>query len=855
MRDVFFEIKDVQIGGKTASDEEDFIFTDSPRPEISWRLGSDDPDCRQTAYQIRAADLNDRVVWDSGKVLSPQQHWIPWGGRELKVRERIRLQVKVWCGEIESSSGPVSFELALRRNSDWGDARWIWYGRIAYSTTPLSPYFRRDFEVKRQLERAVLHITARGVFEASLDGAKIGNDLLTPGWTDFRKQIPFQCYDVTRLLPPGKHALGAILADGWCCGNLTVLRKRNFYHPHPELLVRLELDYENGESEVICSNSDWNVSTGPILSSDLYDGENYDARLEMPGWDTASFDASDWFSATEGESAEDSPELVLRTAPPVRYMEELRPVRILNPQKDIHIWDFGQNFVGTYRIRIACQSGRLLTFRTAEMLNPDGTLYTLNYRGARSQDSYICAGEKDEPAEYIPKFTFHGFRYLQIDGFQFDGIEPEEIDVTGLVMHSSLPLTGDFSCGNELVNRFWKNTLWSQKGNFLELPTDCPQRDERLGWTGDAQVFAPTAMLNMDCRTFYPKYLRDIRDGMNPDGSAPSIAPQILNLYPGAAGWGDAIILIPYEYYRFYGRKQILEDNYDAMKRSLAWQKEHSDHLIRPGENEFGDWLAPEPTDRSLTSTAYFARCAYCLGEIAGILGHEEDRKHYGDLALRIAEAFRRKFTDPDGVAAPATQTALTLSLAFGLVLPDSVERNLDRLERKIAENGGRLSTGFMGTASILTVLERFGRSRTACGLMLQTECPSWLFPVTQGATTIWERWDSFTMEKGFGDAAMNSFNHYAYGAAARFLTEGIGGIHYSHGKLTLKIIPDPRFSPVRAVYDSPFGRIVSEWRTDNGRLSGWKAEVPPGIEACAVLPSGEKIALTPGRHVLVQST
>ena len=852
MKEIYFSIANLRIGEKTAGEEEDFIFIDSPCPEISWRLESDAPDCRQTAYRIIAKNLRDEIIWDSGKVMSSQQHWIHWGGHELKARELVRLQVKVWCGESEAYSEPVAFELALQKNSDWGNAHWIWFDRIAYTTTPLSPYFRREFTVRSPVKRAALYITARGVFEPRLDGKQIGHDLLTPGWVDFHKEIPFLCYDLTSALTPGNHALGAILADGWCCGNLTILRKRNSYHAHPELLARLELDYENGSSETVVSGSDWKVSTGPILSSDLYDGENYDARLEMPGWDTAGFDDSGWFPAAEGEEAADSPPLVMKSAPPVRYTEELKPLRILNPRKDEYIWDFGQNFAGTFRVRFRSQKGRLLTFRTAEMLHSDGTLYTLNYRGARSQDSYICAGPKDQSVEYIPKFTFHGFRYLQIDGFQFDSIRPEEIEVTGLVMHSDLPLTGNFSCGQELVNRFWKNTLWSQRSNFLELPTDCPQRDERLGWTGDAEVFAPMAMLNMECCAFYRKYLRDIRDAMNPDGSAPSMAPAILNLNPGAAGWGDAVILIPYELYRHYSRKSILAENYEAMKQSLEWQKNHSENLIRPSELNFGDWLAPEATDRSLVATAYFAYCAQCLAEIAGILEQKDDRRYYAELAQTIKLAFQRNFTDGQGVISPATQTGITLGLAFGLVESVAEGRNADMLEKRIADNGGRISTGFLGTGLILSVLERFSRNKTACDLMLQEEFPSWLFPIKQGATTIWERWDSFTLEKGFGDVSMNSFNHYAYGAAARFLIEGIGGIHYTHGKVLLKIIPDPRFSPVMARYDSPFGTIESRWSADpDGKLT-WEVEIPPQVEAEAILPSGEEIKLKTGKNVLL---
>lgn len=829
-------------------------FIDSPSPEISWRIETDDPEFLQTGYRIIAKNTEGQCIWDSGVVADPNCKWIPWSGRKLASGEQVslRLQVVDQNGTVSGFSDPARFEVGLLNNADWGDARWIWFDGNNYTTTAPSPYFRKEFEVGADLKRATLAITARGVFEASLDEKKIGCDLLTPGWTDFKRQIPFQTYDLTGDLPPGRHAIGAILADGWCCGNLTILRYRNVYHDHSELLARLELCYEDGRKEVIFTDRSWKASTGPILASDLYDGESYDARLEMPGWNLPGFDDANWRCACESESAPESPELVPKTAPPVRYMEELKPVRILHPKKDTYIWDFGQNFAGTFRIRFHAQRGRLYTFRTAEMLESDGSLYTLNYRSARSQDLYICGGPCEKKVEYIPKFTFHGFRYLQIDGFQFDNIKPEELEVAGLVMHSAMKLKGQFSCGNPLVTRLWQNALWGQRSNFLEIPTDCPQRDERLGWTGDTQIFAPTAMLNMDCCAFYRKYLRDIRDAVNKEGAAPAIAPAILNINAGAAGWGDAIVLIPYEIYKHYGWKSLLTENYDAMKRSVNWQKLHSENWIRPAEKNFGDWLALEPTPNELVATAYFAHCTRCLSEIAGILGKKEDEQQYARLAEQITEAFRSHFTDKNGVVSPPTQTSLVLALAFRLTASDKVAANLDRLEQSIADNGGRISTGFLGTGLILSVLERFEHHKTACDLMLQEEYPSWLFSVKQGATTIWERWNSFTLESGFGDVAMNSFNHYAYGTSAGFLISGIGGIHYTHDKLTLKIIPDTRFSPVRAVYDSPYGRIVSEWGATEKNGLSWQVEVPPGIPAEAVLPDGSVKTLSIGKNILL---
>ncbi len=827
-------------------------FTASGRPELSWRIETDDPDFRQTACRIVAKNGSE-TVWDSGTVKSSMSQCMPWGGKPLGSEEKISVRVKVFNqnGTASDFSEPLVFETSLLHNSEWDHAKWIWFDRISCCTTPPSPCFRKEFNVGKGLLSARLYITARGVFEASLDGAKIGNDLLAPGWTDFKKQIPFMTYDLTRRLTSGKHALGAVTADGWCCGNLTILRLRNFYSPCQELLACLKLKYKDGSAETIVTDKSWKVSTGPILASDLYDGEKYDARLETPGWDSPGFDNSHWNHAKSAGPVRKTPELVQKTAPSVRYMAELKPVKILNPVKDTHIWDFGQNFTGTYRVRLRANRGRIITFRVAEMLDEKGELYTLNYRGALSTDSYISAGPPGKWCEYTPKFTFHGFRYLQIDGFQFDGVKAEELEVTGLVMHSAMDIKGGFTCGNRLVSRLWLNALWGQRGNFLEIPTDCPQRDERLGWTGDAQIFAPAAMLNMDCRAFYRKYLRDVRDAMAPDGAAPSIAPAILRIKDGAAGWGDAIILLPYAIYRHHGWKTILSENYQAMKSSVEWQKRHSENLVRPDDG-FGDWLALENTPRQLVSTAYFARCAKCLAEIAGILGFAEDGRTYEKLFENIAAAFRKTFTDSSGIASPRTQTSLAMALSFGLLKPEDVDANAEELEHWVRENGCRISTGFLGTSLILHALEHSGHGKTARDMVLQEEYPSWLFPVRQGATTMWERWNSFTLEHGFGDVSMNSFNHYAYGSVSEFLISAIGGIHYTSGRVLFRIFPDIRFSPVKAFYDSPYGRISSEWSMKNGRIF-WKTCVPPCVEASAVLPDGSEMKLRTGETQILQ--
>ena len=849
-----FRPVDVQVNGRYANDE--CIFIDTPVPEFSWRTDTNDPSFRQKACRLIAKDEQGRIIWDTGKTHCNSSKWFPWQGPKLKSRQQISLRIQVH-GQNRNDSGyskPINFEVGLLDNSDWKNASWIWFDRNNYTTTAPSPMFRKQFAVKKGLAKARLYITARGVFEASLDGQKIGRDELAPGWTDFKKQIPYMTYDLTDALKkPGQHTLGAVIADGWCCGNLTIFRYRNRYHAHPELLARLELTYEDGKTQAIVTDGSWKVTTGPIISADLYDGENYDARLEKPGWNTNGYDTEGWWDAAVGEKAKDSPLLVQKMAPPVRVMEEIKPVKILNPAKDMYIWDFGQNFTGKFRIsNFRGVPGRLYTFKMAEMLNEHGELYNLNYRSARSEDSYICPGPFDKKLEYTPTFTFHGLRYLQIFGFQLDDLKPEDLEVTGLVMYSDMDIKSSFECGDGLVNRLWLNTQWGHRGNYLEIPTDCPQRDERMGWTGDAQVFSATAMYNMDCCAFLRKYLRDIRDAQKPEGASPSIAPAILDMAAGAGAWGDAIAIIPFNLYQHFGWKKILEENFEAMKKSVLWQKKRSENLIRSLDSQFGDWLASEPTDKYLVATAYFGRCARIVAETAKILGATKDAKDFSLLADNIAAAFCKKYTKRGGLVKHGTQCAYCLAIEYGLLPEKHVAVNVKALAEDIKAHGGKMTTGFLGTPIILDVLAKHGYQELACDLVLQQEYPSWLFSVLQGATTMWERWNSYTLKDGFGSVAMNSFNHYAYGVVAKFLLEELGGIHYDKDGLRLQIFPDKRFAPVKANYDSPYGLITSAWAWKGKKLT-WEVTVPAGLPSCtAVLPDGTTMPLKTGKHKLL---
>lgn len=823
-------------------------------PVLSWKI-SGDPGTMQQYYRILAASsinlLKTPDLWNSGWVKSDCSSGIRWGGVKLRSRQQIFWQVEVrdQYGNNSGLSEISGFETALLHNSDW-KAHWIFFDGNNPSTSAPCPYFRREFELKSIPERAVLYITARGLFEAKINGKRVGNDHFVPGWTDFRKQIQFVSYDVTHLLKNGKNAAGAILGDGWYCGYLSG-RVRNTYGNHPELLFQLEIKYADGSSEMIVSGKDWKCTSGPILASDIYDGEQYDARLEMPGWDSVDFDDSKWKKAVLSESASKSPALVQKCCHPVRRIMELKPVNILNPQKDIYIWDFGQNISGRMKIRFKGQRGVLYSFHFGEMLNPDGTLYNLNYRSAKSTDYYTCSGPVDKFVEYEPFFTFHGFRYLQINGFQYSNVKIEDIDVVAVVMHSDLEVTGSFECGVKKVNQLYSNICWGQRDNFLEIPTDCPQRDERLGWTGDAEVFAATAAFNMNVNSFFRKWLRDLREAQREDGAVPCIVPNIFNTGWGAAAWADAAVRVPWIMYQRYGDRVILAESFDSMKKWVDYQKESSNGLIRP-ETAYGDWLSLSAikTPSPLIGTAFFAENARILSKTAAILKKKSDSAYYAELAGEVKNAFQKEFAGSDGLLKVKTQTACVLALQFDLLTSEQRNKNGELLVRLIRENGNRLSTGFVGTPWLTSALSKCGYPETAYDLLLQEEYPSWLFSVNQGATTIWERWNSYTVKDGFGNVNMNSFNHYSYGAVAEWMTSCAGGIRFDEDTPGGRVLcfaaePDRRLKYIKCSLETPYGKASSEWKFTL-RSWTWKISAPCNTCVKVKLPdlNAEKITM-----------
>lgn len=817
---------------------------DEAAPRFSWKLADTRPGAAQTASQLEVS-AEGALVWDSSRIVGDSSVLVPYSGPALRPNTRYHWRVRVWdqTGTVSAWSRPAWFETGfLNPLAPWPAAEWIHRPAPKSDANRPAVTFTKTFRLATAPRQARLYITARGLFEPRLNGQRIGRDHLTPGWTDYRHRLEYLTYDVTEHLTAGDNTLGALLAAGWYCGRLG-FRARDIYGDQPALLATLRLVEADGSVRWIGTDSTWRSALGPILAADLYDGETCDARRSETSWQPAEVLTFPHLPLTAKAFGR------------VRTIEELRPVALTRPVKGTHVFDLGQNMVGNIRLRIRAPRGTRVTIRYAEMLQADGTLYTANYRTAKSTDTYICRGGSVET--YEPRFTFHGFRYVELTGLK---TAPRINVVTGLVWHTEMEPTGTFTCSDPLVNQLQSNIRWGQRSNFLEVPTDCPQRDERLGWTGDAQVFAPTAAFNYDIAAFFRKWTRDLVDGQLPTGAYPDLGPDLFfKLWPtnpgGNAAWAEAGIICPWVVYRKYGDARILEENYPAMSRYIAFLETTSPGYIRPDTN-YGDWLSPEASRRDwaatpcdLIGTAYFARVAGLMAEIARILSRPADAKRFNKLHTKVVAAFNRHYVTADARLAGDTQTAYLLALGFDLLPEAKRPAALAHLERAFKRRDHHLSTGFVGTPLLCPVLTRFGRTDLAYKLLFNDDYPSWLFPVKNGATTMWERWNSWTPDQGFGDDSMNSFNHYAYGAVGEWLYESVAGISElapGFKQILLRPRPHARLTHAAATLHSPYGEIRSAWKRGRSTFT-WTVVVPPNTTATAIPPCASLDAVKAG--------
>jgi len=824
---------------------------DVARPRLSWRITSAERNTVQAAYQLQVT-RNERLIWDTGRTSGDSSVFVVYAGPDLESRRRYAWRVRVWDakGRVSPWSAPGWWEVGLLQPSDWAAA---WIGTAASPTDSIggpSPLLRRAFRVSGVVTRARLYATSLGLYEVYLNGTRVGDQLFTPGWTSYHHRVQYQTYDVTKLLKPGDNAAGAVLGDGWYRGQLGFEGRRNVYGRRIGLRLQLEILYQDGRIEHVSSDSLWKTATGPIQASDIYGGETYDARLERPGWAAAPYDDSRWRPAVLLDPP--AARLVAPEAPPVRRVGELKPIAIRQAPSGETILDLGQNFTGWARLKVrgpGGPAGTVITMRFAEVLDRDGNLYVANLRRANQTDRYTLKGGGEEI--YEPHFTFHGFRYVGVTGL------PARADsgtITGIVVSSDLPRTGSFETSDSLLNRLQQNIVWGQRSNFLDVPTDCPQRDERLGWTGDAQVFAPTAAFNMDVAGFFAKWLADLAADQDPSGSLPWVIPDVLGAdsanASGTAGWSDATVIVPWMMYVAYGDRALLERQYQSMRAWVEFERRRAgpDLIWRPGW-QFGDWLALHSDDPSypgattstdFIATAYFAHSTDLVARSARVLGKESDAGRYGKLFQDVKAAFNREFVSSGGRVGENTQTAYALAIAFDL-LPDSlVSAAAERLAASVRSRGMHLTTGFLGTPQLLPVLSATGHLDVAYELLLQRSYPSWLYPITRGATTMWERWDGIRPDSTFEDAGMNSFNHYAFGAVGDWMYRTIGGIQVdpqAPGGKRVDIAPRPGggLTHASASLETGYGKVASSWKLDDQRFV-LAVSVPPNTMADVTL-------------------
>ncbi|MDB6094148.1 MAG: alpha-L-rhamnosidase [Verrucomicrobia bacterium] len=841
-------------------------------PRLSWRVESDGRrGARQAAYRIVVSTQRNGPanLWDSGRVKSDATTQIAYAGNALTSRQRAWWRVEIWDEKNRrSESAPAYWEAGLLTRGDW-KGNWIGAALAGGPETGApSPFLRTIFNVGKKVASARLYATALGLYEFHLNGQRIGNDVFTPGWTEYKKRVQYQVYDVTTQLRAGANAAGAILGDGWYCGHLG-WRERNYYGERPHLLAQIVITFTDGSTQTVTTDGAWKTSFGPIVESDMIHGEAYDARREMRGWAEPGFEDSTWLPVARFDDP--GIDLAETLGPTVRATQELKP--IAPPVKHsiwpapVWVFDLGQNMVGRVRLHVRGKPGQLIRLRFAEMLNADGTLYTENLRAARQTDHYTLRGDP-RGETWEPRFTFHGFRYVEVYGHP-DTLLPDA--VIGVVLHSNTPRTGTFSCNDRLINQLQSNIDWGQRGNFLEVPTDCPQRNERLGWMGDAQVFSRTAAWNRDVGSFFRKWQRDIADAQGAEGEMPSIAPHIEGVGPdGGPAWADAAVICPWTMYLCYGDKELLAQHFDSLTRFIGYMEAKAKELVRshPDTNVwhgYGDWLALDGsgnvfgnTPKDLIGTAMFAYSTTLVAKMARVLGRAKEAARYDRLAERIRKAYQKRFLTSDGVATGLTQTSYVLTLQFDLAPENLRPKLLAELVRDIEQRGNKLTTGFVGASYLPHVLSRFGRFDLAYKLLHQKAWPSWLYAVTQGATTIWERWDGWTQEKGFQDKGMNSFNHYAYGAIGSWLYAVVAGVdidpaHPGYKHIILEPHPGGELTSARGTLQSMHGEILSAWKLREGRFE-WEVIVPPNTTATARFPVPKGAKIREGKKSLAAS-
>jgi len=857
------------------------LGVDTRHPRLSWNIqlpGRND--VYQSAYQIQVTNSSKKKIWDSGKVISSESDQISYEGPELESGQKVQWRVRAWeAGDrAQPWSQPAYWGVGLLKPTNWV-AQWI--GRpidVPWKETESqpSPILRKTFAIEAEVARATAYVSAMGLYELRINGQKVGDHALAPEWTDYNKRIQYQAYDVTDLLRKGDNAVGAILGQGWYAGRIGMAdmfsnggAMRGVYGRHLRLIAQIEIEMTDGKRQTIFSDPTWKFTVdGPIRESDLLEGENYDARREIIGWDLPTFNDAEWKETIFSHG----PLLISQRNEPIKITRELPAIAVSEPTKDTFIYDLGQNMVGWSRVSLKAPVGTEVRLRFGEVVQDDGSLYRDNLRGATQVDNYICKGKGVETFE--PRFAYHGFRYIEITGLKK---KPALSDVTGCVLHSSGSDTGDFTCSDAMLTKIMAAIQWTQRGNLHSTPTDCPQRDERMGWMGDIQVFSQTACFNMDMAGFFTKWLQDVRDAQNSDGRFPDFAPHPYcpdQRFSGNPGWADAGVIVPWRAYVNYGDVRLLEESYPSAQRWIEfvlrhnpdrlWQAEHATSFV------YGDWLngdsfrglADWPTTggelpKEIYATAFFAYSTGILAKMAKILGLHRDTIKYDKLARGIREAFCQAYVSQEGRIAGDTQAGYALALHFDL-LPDALRsKAASHLVEALKPYKGSMSTGIQSTLRMMLELTRHGYHEEAYHLINKKTMPSWGYMVEHGGTTIWERWDGWVEGRGFQDPNMNSFNHYAIGAVGEWMWRTIIGISpdekapgWQH--FFIQPIPGGGLTSAEGTYRSIKGAITVAWEIKDGSFT-LKFEIPENTTATVQLPGSNARNKTfgSGQHIL----
>jgi alpha-L-rhamnosidase len=883
------------------------------QPRLTWQLQSRERDQHQTAYEILvASDENSLAqnvgdLWDSGKISSADTINVDYAGQPLASREVCYWKVKVWDrqGEAFGWSAPARWSMGLLQTNDW-KANYISYRDTTPVFTnrdslylPAARQYRKEFVATKNIKRTTIYATALGIYELHLNGQRVGDALFAPGWTDYRQRAYYQTYDVTKLVNGGTNAIGAWVADGWYSGYDgfglwiglgTEKIGRYTYGKTPAFMAQLEIDYDDGSRTTVVTDPTWKVTgDGPIWQADILMGEFYDARREMTGWTQPGFNDADWdpailaqdngrvpvkfYTQVSNKTNDETLNVegidrdlgfqrpaVLEASPgvPVRPLGEIKPIAITSPTNGVYIFNLGQNISGVARLQVKGPAGTEIRLRYGEMLYPDGRLMTDNLRRARATDYYILRGDP-RGETYQPRFTYHGFQYVEVTGYPG---RPKKKAITGIVIHSDTPPTSDFISSDPVPNQLFKNIRWTQFDNFLDIPTDCPQRDERFGWMGDAQTYIRAATYNAYVPAFYTKWLQSVMDAQRPGGAFPGYCPFPFNgdLDHGIA-WSDAGVICPWTIWKTYGDTRLIKECWQPMVRFMDWRKRTSRNFLGVNQgNDWGDWLSlGGKTPLDFLDTVYFAYTSRLMSEMAAAIGQDEAATNYQAQFENIKKAFDDKYVKPDGSISVDTETAYVLALNMNL-LPENLrspagEILAGKIRTSATNDNSGITTGFLGTRPLLPVLSGIGQNDLAVKLFQSRKFPSWGYEVEQGATTVWERWNGYTKSKGFNDPGMNSFAHYSLGAVCEWMFFDLAGIDtdgvaYDH--IIIRPMPptagsDPDVKPidwVQAHYDSIHGHISSEWRQKTKKFE-LKVVIPANTTATVYLPAGNLQAIT----------